>query len=644
MIGIELIGTNQFLELFDDTVIDLKLANPIFADGDVIPGSITLPFEVPGGDVSPTNAQLLSNPDVIFNISSPRKYDARLWFDGVPYKTGKLFVEKANTKQISVKFVFGLTTIADDFKKKKIRDIVDNIITITAAAYTKKLRIQLLLWSGANHTITINDVAFEFQQYGTVGFLVNGVEYAHTNNAAGANAAIADAINNTVVDPPVVATYSSGAVDVQPYNDAGTLASPLKIQAEEFNYVWDISADDFESEYNDPILAWLNDFYTATPSGSIAKDALRFPMVRNKLYDNGLIKSDIMNYVKTSAGYILNEPVHADGFHGPLNHTSICPMVRWKWVFDQIIAYFGIEAEGDFIAEDDWPNALMPNSRTLDILVPLAGVQDWVACAREFNIRDFVPDWTVTEFLKALQKRFNLAVYLNEKTGRLRLREREELMPARVFFSTGGGSGLVYDVPENIRDLCSPVEDNEPQETTGIRLKAVRDAKNLTAKDDQYEVGDPNLDIPCEISGWGENFSIRNSTGVVKYTIASASRLKDENIPASVIFYAWKLTGGTGPFNYPTANIDGTAGVFAFDGVTGLVARKWKMYLRFLLNRKKIPLEVDYELRHLIALDWEKKVTPMEGLNSFVNIINVRLTMRGIERSKVELWTCDLGG
>ena len=644
MIGIELIGTNQFLELFDDTVIDLKLVNPIFAEDDVIPASITLPFDVPGGEVSPLNAQLLAHPDVVFNMSSPKKYDARLWYDGVPYKKGVLQVTGVNSKRISLKFNFGLTTIADDFKKKKIRDIVDNVVTISAAAFTKKLRIQLLDFTGPNHTITINDVPFEFQQYGT-GPIINGVDYvANPNTPAGVNKSFADSINNTVIDPPVLASYASGYFEVQPYNDADKLDSPLKIEVDEFNYKWGISCAAFESDYNGPILTWLIGFYTATPTGSIAKDALRFPMVRNKLYDNGLIKSDIMNYVKTSGGYILNEPVHQDGFHGPLNHSSICPMVRWKWVFDQIMTYFGISGEGDFIAEDDWPNALMPNSRTLDVLVPLAGTQDWVACAREFNIKDFVPDWTVPEFLKALQKRFNLAVYLNEKTGRLRLREREELMPARVFYSTGGGSGLVYEIADDISTICSPVDDIAPQETTGIRLKANPDTRNLTAKDDQYETGDPNIELGCEISGWGENFSIRNSTGVVKYTIASATRLKDENIPASMIFYKWKTTGGTGPFNYPAAEIDGTAGVFAFNGVTGLIARKWNMYLRFLMNRKKVPIEVDYELRHLMALDWEKKVTPMSGLKCFVASVNVRMTMTKIERSKVELWTCDLGG
>lgn len=632
MIGIELIGTNQFLELFGDTFIDLKLVNPIFAEDDVIPGSITLPFDVPGGETSPLNAQLLNHPDVVFNLEAPRKYDARLWYDGVPYKKGVLQVKGANPKRISVNFNFGLTTIADDFKKKKIRDIVDNVITISAAAFTKKLRIQLLDFTGPNRTITINGVAFEFQQYGT-GPIINGVDYAaNASTPDGVNKSFADAINNTVVDPPVLASYASGYFEVQPYNDADKLETPLKVEVDELNYKWSISCDAFESAYNDPILAWLNEFYTATPTGTIAKDALRFPMVINKVYDNGLMQSDVNNYIKTSAGYVLNEPVHADGFHGPANLNSICPMVRWKWVFDQLLEYFGIEGEGDYVGDADFAAALMPNSRTLDVLVPLAGIQEWVACAREFNIKDFVPDMTVPEFLKALQKRFNLAVYFNEKTGKLRIAERDAMM--------------AYQVPEDISALCTPLEDIQPQETTGIRLKTVRDTRNLTSKDDQYETGDdPNIELVSVISGWGENFSIKNSSGVVKYAnIARASRLKDEIIPASMIFYSWRVTGGSGPFNYPGASIDGAAGVFAFNGVTGLVARKWNKYLRFLMNRKNLPAEVSYELRHLLALDWEKKVHPMEGLNCFISNVNVRLTMTGIERSKVELWTCDLGG
>lgn len=87
MIGIEV--ENEFAELNDETAITVELFNPILNDGNVIKGSSTLPFNMPGGEKSELNSKLFKNPDVIGNIESYRSITSRIFL--------KAFLEERHT-------------------------------------------------------------------------------------------------------------------------------------------------------------------------------------------------------------------------------------------------------------------------------------------------------------------------------------------------------------------------------------------------------------------------------------------------------------------------------------------------------------------------------------------------------------------
>ena len=121
MIGIK-IG-DEFLEVNKDTRISLKLVNPLFNEDNLSPGSLSLPFDLPSGENSPGNAVTLGHPDVFENTEGFRKIAGSLFFDGLPMKTGKLIVREHGEGKTSTNFNFGLGTISDEFKTKKVRDI-----------------------------------------------------------------------------------------------------------------------------------------------------------------------------------------------------------------------------------------------------------------------------------------------------------------------------------------------------------------------------------------------------------------------------------------------------------------------------------------------------------------------------------------
>jgi len=626
MIGIEIIGTGEFLELFDNTVVDLRLKNPLFADDDIIPGSISLPFEVPGGQPSPRNSRLLKNPDVVSNLLAPVKTPARLWYEGNPWKTGELIVQKANPRTVSLNFRFGLTTTSEEFKTLRIRDLVAEDVVMNEGVWHKKIDVKLLHIT-ANHKVTINGKDYEFQGY-VGGVFINGINYGHTNTFEGVAEAFRDCIMDTFPNG-VVAEYTGGnqyfTVRVP---DPNTLDMPLSVLVDDKQY-WLLGSTLFEAAYNAPIQLWLNGhFHAAGPllSGDITTK-IRFPVVCNKLYDKDLIYLDAVNLVDDT-GFVLNKPVANLAFE-PDNRTSVCPFVLWSYVLDEVLASIGIQGTGDFLTDDDFLAAMIPHSNSLDVLTTMTGTKEWVGCKDSFNIRDFVPDWTVPEFIKALQKRFNVGIDYNDSTKRMEFVKREGIHADRTY--------------KDITAICGTVEEVEPPMVTGVRIKTVRNTKDLlSSTEDKFESGDPNLEIPSEISGWTAQQARSFITGT-SWTVPVASIRKDATIVPAMLFYTERSTAGTLAVDYGTANIDLSDCTFVFAGAGGMATIRWKRHLRFLLNRKLVPVDIAFEFRDLLSINWKQKVRPVEGLNCFINTISVRLTMQGVERSKCELWTTDLG-
>lgn len=628
MIGVEILESGQFLELFDDTFIDLRLNNPLFADDDVVPGSISLPFEVPGSATSPINSLLLKHPEVVSNRLALHKTAARLWFIGTPWKGGMITVRTATPERISLNFTFGLTAATEDFRKKRIRDLLDEVVTMASNDFTKRVTIRLTN-ALSERKININDKEYHFQGFNTSpdGPIINGTTYvAFPNTTNGANEALAQCINDTSPNG-VVAAYDGGFIEVSVLEE-NSLEAPLKIRTDSVTN-WFMSGADFQAEYNSPIEDYLNDNFSigASDPGDIL-NKIRFPVCANHLHENDLVRKGAVNYYD-SIRYRLNSPVGS--FPEPENNTSTCPFVRWKYVLDKVLEELGIAGVGDFLEDEDLAAGLIPHSNTLDIPVNIAGSKDWLACARQFNIKDFVPDWTIPEFLKALQKCFNLGIEYNERTHRIEFSLRENMHADRTY--------------NDIRSKCAPITSVEPQDVTTVRLKVIRNSRDQFSIDDQIELGEgPSLlEIPSEISGWYKQENIV-FTGNHTWNVPMASLKRDSSITPAMIFYEEKTSGGAGtPFDYPGANIDLSDCTFALAGAGGRAMARWKRHLRFLLNRRSIPLDVSFEFRELLNIDWKRKVRPTEGLNCYLNSVHVRLTMKGIEASKCELWTTDLG-
>lgn len=625
MIGIEVNG--EFLDLFPDTSINLKLVNPIFADGNVIPGSYSIPFDVPGGESSPKNARLLFNPDVVENTQANPNISARLFFDGIRYKTGKIRIGTAGSNRISINFIFGLRTISDDFKTLRLRDVVAEAINIAPVhTYTKKVLI-CARTTTYSRTFRIN---------------VNGKEYSGTSNAA-----IATAINADTDEPRARATYvnssiHAGATDhfeLENYNDPNDVFAPLQVDLppDESFFYWFAQADEFESDYNDPIKDWLSDYHSATPIDGrfrfgLVKNASLFKNEKSEPGRGGMItfSSPFVNLADAN-DFLLNKPVTST--FNPRNYTTICPFVRVRHIIDKIKAI--VDFEGSFEIDSDIDEAVILHSNSLDTPIHFVGTIEWLVTRTSFNVSEFVPDVTVVDFLKAFQTRFNYAVYFNERTNKIRIQSRDHILDDSEFV--------------DITALSSPIDNvGYDQNPTGVRLLSEQDGDDELSTEDKYELGDPELEIKTEISGIAvqeandsitfRRWLISTLTGKELESVVM-DRPYDTSIPMVIGFYDYLQSLDSSQINYPAIVKDMPSGDFTFNN---LAQTRWEKYLRFLMNRKSVAIMAQFEIRHLIDIDWEKKYG-FDRVKYLISSIDVTLTMKGIGPSKVLLYSTGLG-
>jgi hypothetical protein len=615
---------DEFLDLSKDTTVDLVLRNPIFGDDNIILDSYSLPFTAPGGDACEKNSRLLKNPDVIENIEASRDIPGvRYWYDGIFLKKGKLQVDNANERdKYNLNFLFGLATLPDDFKTAKLADICSEVMTLADNAYTKKVSIIC-------RTTTMP---------GTYTIVINGRPYSATNNND-----LAFAINADLTEPRAKAIYvptphpdyaaeSGNYFTIEPFANADNILTPFTIELEGILTSWSdpnviIDPSEFEEEYNGPIKDVLDTlFYQATPADS----RLFFPMIWNGgLYEDAKIKTrlgthyGVVNAVYSGDGYFMNKPADLeyalnragwDSFNG----SSLAPMVRLSWVMEEIAEHFGIQYEGDFFDDPDYGKAFFYHSNTLDIEIPFIGSTgvNWIASRRSFNLNEFVPDWTALDLFKSLQNRFNLSVYYNERTNKIRFQKRNGIVQS-----------LAYT---EISHIASPAAPPKLNQLKGIRIEAEKDSDDKLAVDDFYSTGEPGTTIKTQISGMAAQGTVMSV-----YSLPLSDRRADTSIPGVLAFYQWKDAGA---YDYPSANINLADGDFKFSGVTGLIENRWKSYVNFLLKRKLVTIKCDFDVPDFNRLDWEHKVR-FDRLNYLYNTIKIKLTNRRIEAAEVEMYT-----
>lgn len=622
MIGIQLDGDDEFLETNPNTSISIKLENPILGDGieKLSPGSYSLPFSIPGGDLSPRNAGKLKNPDVIENNEAYQIQKASIFFDGIPFKSGNLKATESDKQIIESNFTFGLNSISEGFKTARLRSIFAETFLISSST-TKKVYIKKQ--SAGDYKITLN-----------------GKEYTDTLFPDLALQVTIDAQNETLDQPnkwyPRLSFIASGTtpsgliVDdyievklTQWYTELGVLyqrdctdqAAELHVQ------VADEDIDDYLIEgdlgtFNSDLQTFIASYRTGAPTttkigfpvlfnASLHSDAFKFYNVINGWDSSGIIENDHNWGLNTGN----NSQVR--------NYNSIQPFAKLKYVLDEIAERFGFTLEGDFYDDPDIQNIFIDNSTTIDRLQNFIGADKFIFFKGTFILNDLLPDISVPDFFKALQTRYNLALYYNELTKKVRIAYREPIAKSTEY--------------DEITFMSSPDPQRKDQRVTGYTLRVPKEEEDFFSLEETKVVGDSEKEYPVGIGRLFRTNSIFVDGGLLEGPFVSRANGATQGFR---IFHDSGIVNN-GSYDYPQATINGAV---LQENIEYIHNNFWKYWLHFARNRRLLTLNVNFPFRKLIAIDWERKVM-YDRKKVLIKSIDVKLKNSGVEVSNVELIT-----
>lgn len=617
MIGIKLEGQTEFLETMPDTSIDMTLENPLLGEDDnfLSPGSYSWPFRIPAGDKSPKNAAKLKNPDVIENNAGYQLQNAQLFYGGIPFKKGTLKGKSGSKDKISAHFSFGLNSLSPGLKNARLRDILNDTIVISNAPINKQIYIKRL---NANVTgFTLNGILYTDDSTSGLGVLIQN--YFNANMVVDGNIWLpwSDLITSGSTPGGMTASYLQirmarkvtdivTGLPILQYSIDPLIELNVKIEA-------NVRAD-FALEVGD-----LTSYYAPFKTFSDAR--LKFPVMFNADLHDAIVskETEIINGVNTS-GLVVNDPNY--GFYRIRNLNSLQPFILLKHVLDTIALEFGFEYDGDFYTEPDLATMLIDNSQTLDFPMDLVGDTKFIFWRRTFNLNELLPDLTVVQFFKALKSRYNLGIYVNESTGKVRLKKREAI-------------ALSIDY-EDVTTKSSPVDGDEDLRVTGIKLFSPKEDSDKFSEDESTTIGtDPQKTYEIECGRLFRTNSVIFFAARVEgpYT----SRRNGTKFGMRVFHYKGLVNNGT--YSYPAAAINGAQiNETLTDFLNNLYMKFWRYWLDFERNRRLVKVNVDYPFRLLRYYDFEQK-RRFDRMNYIVRSVRFRITNARVSISEMHLYS-----
>lgn len=635
MIGIQLEGDNEFLQTDPATSINIKLENPIFGNGEKLsPGSYSLPFTLPTGDRSPSNAAKIKHPDVIENNQAYQLQKATLFASSdmnapVPFKKGNLRAKSTDKNKAQAHFTFGLNSINESFKTAKLKDVVAENFVIGATSITKKIYIKR---PSGDYNVTINGIAYAASDATSLAAAINAdadagldtgkyLPYA-THVAVGSTPSGLIVNDYVVVRLSIYFTFHDDILDMdfllrQDATDP-LLELSANVDGDPENYLVETDLGTYYDEFDTFLAGYI--------SGSYPNAKLRFPLLFNgNPYTETIKDLELVNGVNSS-GLIRNESNWGLTNDQPFkvkNYNSIQPFLRRKWILDKIGETFGFTWEGDFYDHADVDNMLEWNSAALDYPIPFIGERKFVFWRRSFNLSELVPDITVVEYLKRLCSRYNLGLYENEITKKVRICFREPI-----------AKNIAY---EDITSISSPVLKIEDLRVSGYTLSLKKDDTDLSTSDESVTVGtsEQTIEMQC-----GRLFQ-QNTTVIEGKAVSGPRTLQRFAEKGQMRTFYYKGIVDVTTFSYPAADINGVSiyePLNNFVLLTGMYEAFWKYWLHYDRNRRIVTIVPSFAFRNILRFDWEKK-RRFDRINYLVKSIDLTITNQTIRVNSAELFT-----
>jgi len=634
MIGIQLEGGQEFLDTPPDISITVRLENPVLTDDDKISkGSFSYPFRLPGGSKSERNSRMLKNPDVIENSEAYQIQKAMLFASSapdsnvIPFKKGNLKSLDSETDSINCFFQFGLSTISDEFKTAKLRDVIDENFLISNSAIYKKVYLKS---NTGSYNIVINGKTHTAADLDSIVASINA-EFNASLDSGKYMPSAGKVTGGTTPSGLITGNYAQIGMAIYYTADFLGVPTPSILASADPLHELHITTDtpsDYQIEADlGTYYSEFTTFMSGYISGSYPNSKLRFPVMlnANPFAESGIKEGELVNGVNSS-GFIKNDPnwglLNSKPFQVK-NYNSILPVLRRKWILDKIATEFDFTWDGDFYEHADLENMLEYNTAALDVAMGFIGDKKFVFWKRSFNLRELVPDITVVEYLRRLKMRYNLAIYFNEQTQRVRISSREAIAQSPAY--------------SDVTSLSTPSSGNSDERSAGYALMSKKDDNDALSIQEKVVVGSPTQEIITEC---GRIY--QQSGDVIEGMFVYAPRVSQNwGTGDQLRTFYFKGMVDAGTFDYPGADITGTVILESLENsftLEGLYNKFWKYWLHYQRRRKIVKLRISFPLRMLVKFDWELKQR-FNRVNYLVKGIDVTITNQGVTVNSVDLYT-----
>jgi len=596
MIGIKAAG--KLLKLEPETTISLELNNPLLREDNLSPGSLSFPFDLPVSE----NADVIGHVDMV-EAKGGTEIDSQLFFDDLPFKKGKLKTKSIKGDRASANYTFGLNALADDFKTKKIRDLLNIPQIISTVSGYQPIRIFIKPNGSSPYKVKVNKENFEQT---TLAFLATAINNRLTQNGAFA------------VHYPTGAASPLGYVTAPYIILTAYSTDPIALLSFDSEDSWIVEVD--MTDYKQSFTNYLANFFVSGADNN----NWNFPLVFN---DDilGTKKAPTLDIPGTLVNAAVNSTVvHNDPNYGLVTGTglktqninSLQPFLKVVFVLNKIAEYFNFEWGGTWITEADTTAMLLDNTAMLDVYQPLVGKENYLMWRMNFNLNELVPDISVVAFLKGLQSRYNLCIYVNEVSGKVMIEKLEPVAVAKPYI--------------DLTNIAGPIQEILSEQTDGFTLTAAKKEYDREHLRDQKIIDGGEKEVAIMMGALQRNATYQNYTGPV------VAQKAGDKFDLRVFYYRGIVSNGT--FTYAQANINATQYNEQLDGVDGIYEKFWKYWLLYKGKRKIVSLPMRFEFRDLNRLNFAQKIR-VDNVQYLIKKIKVTLTMKGIKESLVELYT-----
>lgn len=619
-----------FLKLYPGTVVELIKNNPLLAEDGAIPGTYAITIEVPN-DEEGHNARILGAVNMVenFDILINSEQEAVLYFDGVPLEAGKVIIKPGNSEQkFNLNFVGGLRAVSRDFKDKKLTAMSWPEVNIHFQDFgtgsAAQVATKALMQAATDAAILAIDAArqaghFHLHRYKNVGFssdpdftgFVNEVNSTNQQpNANGIHVSKQFKYQASVqVSPNGGLEYVTGQISMTVNGTAYTSTVASTSLMEKYKELASVinAAENGTGITLQAVVDGLN-FYI-NPQGNVAQNG-----------ENGHMLIEVINEVDQAADLSGFTTIEADTDWLETEDTAetrysnryyYAPTFKVSQVFEKIEQDYGVKFTGAIFEDPDLLELAFHTNTSLMVPVTIADSTiegDFYAFKSSFNAGDYMPDWTVGQWIREVAFLFSCGVVYDQYTKLIRFVYLNDVVRA---------SGYYDAASEGIRFQKGQPDTNA---YSGITFKYAEPSFPQTSL--------TNLDQV--VLGSGERTLQSN------FRVFSIYLDEEKDIKKSPVIM-FDRGQSNGQFIATETCLSGTYSL-QLTGYLGneLYETFHSAWFSFLMTRKTLPVTALMQLRHVNLVDFTQKVQ-FDRVRYLYASIKIRLTMRGLAPTQLTM-------